>query len=77
MVAVGAAQQVQIVELALLAPRCLTVVLVKLPVFQALDGLAFAARLMKDSLLLIAQPLQVRQFSFQLVALFAHCTFAR
>ena len=59
MVAVGAAQQVQIVELALLAPRCLTVVFAKLPVFQAFDGLAFATRLVKDSLLLIAQPLHM------------------
>ena len=62
-------QQEQVVDLPLLAPRGIALIFAKLLLAQALEGLTLPAGLLKDSLLLVAQPLGARQFAPQLLTM--------
>lgn len=57
---IGLSEKKKVVELPLLAPGTVAFVLVELLVAQAFDRLALAPRLLKDSLLLVAQILETR-----------------
>jgi hypothetical protein len=59
---VSLAQEEEVVELALFAPLGVALVFAELPVAQALEGFAFAASLLKDFLLLVAEVLQPQVF---------------
>ena len=58
-------QQEEVVELALFTTSAVAFVFAQLVITQAFESFAFAARLMKNSLLLIAQLLQAHEFPLQ------------
>ncbi len=70
-------QQEEIIEPTLFAPGRFALILAQLLIMQALEGLSFPTRLLKDALLLIAQMFQAGELAFDAMPLLVQRSFGR